>query len=421
MAANWPAIAQKESSGNWADNTGNGYYGGLQFSQSSWVAAGGLKYAQRADLASPEQQMAVANQLYAMQGPGAWPNTFVPLTPGYATGGVAGLFPGEPKGSDTIPAWLSPGEIVINAKQSARWRNTLLSINAGHLDGGGEPPPPPGPSYPHGLPGDPNARVSQPGDNSTTRYLPPDDPVIAALRQAVKQSSDSGSPPLLPGLLDPPQQLIGGLARGRQFGPNGSIGNTTQNIGDLYRQHAMWWKNSGAFNAPDYFADGGDVTRLGGVEPPSNPAGGGVGITPGGSVDTAIGLASSAIPGAGQIAGTALKEANRAIQYAGQVAGIGVSGLMETFLPTGASELANKNWLTRIVGGLAGARPALPNVAGQSATAPNRGDGSRSASPGPPTINVTYNNNGATEDRAGNDLAHHLSNMSDNMASRGHR
>uniref|UniRef100_UPI000A4D6098 transglycosylase family protein n=1 Tax=Streptomyces specialis TaxID=498367 RepID=UPI000A4D6098 len=69
----WDAVAQCESGGDWAINTGNGYYGGLQFSQSSWEAAGGTQYASRADLASKDQQIATAEQLLAMQGPGAWP------------------------------------------------------------------------------------------------------------------------------------------------------------------------------------------------------------------------------------------------------------------------------------------------------------------------------------------------------------
>lgn len=59
----WDALAQCESGGNWSINTGNGYYGGLQFSQSTWVAAGGTQYAPRADLATPAQQIAVASQL----------------------------------------------------------------------------------------------------------------------------------------------------------------------------------------------------------------------------------------------------------------------------------------------------------------------------------------------------------------------
>ncbi|KUL42622.1 transglycosylase [Streptomyces sp. NRRL F-4489] len=70
--ATWDKVAQCESGGNWSINTGNGYYGGLQFSNSSWAAAGGLKYAPRADLASKAQQIAVAEKLLAIQGPGAW-------------------------------------------------------------------------------------------------------------------------------------------------------------------------------------------------------------------------------------------------------------------------------------------------------------------------------------------------------------
>lgn len=72
----WDAIAAGESGGNWSINTGNGFYGGLQFIQSSWEAAGGLQYAPRADLATKDQQIAAAERLLAMQGPGAWPNTF---------------------------------------------------------------------------------------------------------------------------------------------------------------------------------------------------------------------------------------------------------------------------------------------------------------------------------------------------------
>ncbi|NNG88010.1 transglycosylase family protein [Streptomyces cacaoi] len=68
----WDKVAQCESSGNWSANTGNGYYGGLQFNQSSWAAAGGTKYAPRADQATKDQQIAVAEKLLAMQGPGAW-------------------------------------------------------------------------------------------------------------------------------------------------------------------------------------------------------------------------------------------------------------------------------------------------------------------------------------------------------------
>ncbi|MFJ8588865.1 transglycosylase family protein [Streptomyces sp. NPDC093595] len=68
----WDAIAACESSGNWKANTGNGHYGGLQFSQSSWEAAGGRKYAPRADLATRAEQIATAKKLARLQGMGAW-------------------------------------------------------------------------------------------------------------------------------------------------------------------------------------------------------------------------------------------------------------------------------------------------------------------------------------------------------------
>ena len=68
----WEKVAQCESSGNWQADTGNGYYGGLQFSESSWKAAGGTQYAPRADQASKEQQIATAEKLLDQQGPGAW-------------------------------------------------------------------------------------------------------------------------------------------------------------------------------------------------------------------------------------------------------------------------------------------------------------------------------------------------------------
>ncbi|MEV4556988.1 transglycosylase family protein [Kitasatospora sp. NPDC049285] len=69
----WDRVAQCESGGNWSINTGNGYYGGLQFSSSTWRAYGGGQYAGRADQASRAQQIAVAERVLASQGPGAWP------------------------------------------------------------------------------------------------------------------------------------------------------------------------------------------------------------------------------------------------------------------------------------------------------------------------------------------------------------
>ncbi|MEU3333840.1 transglycosylase family protein [Streptomyces sp. NPDC002144] len=72
-ASEWDAVAQCESGGNWSINTGNGYYGGLQFSASTWAAYGGTAYAPQANQASKAQQIAVAEKVLASQGKGAWP------------------------------------------------------------------------------------------------------------------------------------------------------------------------------------------------------------------------------------------------------------------------------------------------------------------------------------------------------------
>src|SRR3712207_1244180 len=69
----WTAVAQCESGGNWSINTGNGYYGGLQFSQPTWAGYGGTALAPRADLATPAEQVEIAEKVLAGQGIGAWP------------------------------------------------------------------------------------------------------------------------------------------------------------------------------------------------------------------------------------------------------------------------------------------------------------------------------------------------------------
>lgn len=71
--AEWDVVASCESSGNWAINTGNGYHGGLQFSPSTWSGYGGGQYASVANLATREQQIAIAEKVLAGQGKGAWP------------------------------------------------------------------------------------------------------------------------------------------------------------------------------------------------------------------------------------------------------------------------------------------------------------------------------------------------------------
>ncbi|WP_030194298.1 transglycosylase family protein [Streptomyces sp. NRRL S-87] len=88
----WNKVAACESSGNWHVNTGNGYFGGLQFTSSTWREYGGTVYARRADLATKGQQIAIAEKVLEGQGPGAWP----------VCGPEAGLHRGGPA-PDTDP------------------------------------------------------------------------------------------------------------------------------------------------------------------------------------------------------------------------------------------------------------------------------------------------------------------------------
>jgi len=154
-------------------------------------------------------------------------------------------------------------------------------------------------------------------------------------------------------------------------------------------------------------------TPVGGSAFPAQGGGGFQGVSglPMDAIMTATQGLDLLAPGASQAAQIGIKLANRAIGYAGQLAGIGVSGLMETFLPSG-SPLGNigNSWFGKVASGFAGARPALPNTAGQQAP-PNPNP----AQPGQPgqqqpgqPINLEYHNHQATEDRAGADITRHL-------------
>ncbi|MGC9378504.1 transglycosylase family protein [Streptomyces sp. MH13] len=89
-ASEWDAVAQCESGGNWSINTGNGYYGGLQFSASTWAGYGGTQYAATADQASKAQQIEIAEKVLAGQGKGAWPVCGTGLSNAAYTGGGSG-------------------------------------------------------------------------------------------------------------------------------------------------------------------------------------------------------------------------------------------------------------------------------------------------------------------------------------------
>jgi hypothetical protein len=156
-------------------------------------------------------------------------------------------------------------------------------------------------------------------------------------------------------------------------------------------------------------------TPVGGISFPAQPGGGFQGVS-GAPMDAAM-MAAGGLdllaPGAGQAAQMGMKLANRAIGYAGQLAGIGVSGLMETFLPAG-SPLGNigNSWFGKLASGFAGARPALPNVAGQQAPPnpnPQGGQGGQGNTRiGTNIEKLEYNHNEASQGSGENDLVRNL-------------
>jgi hypothetical protein len=275
--ANWDATHAREA-GAWNTNTGNGYYGGLQFSQSSWELAGGTRYAQRADLATPDQQKEIADRLYDIQGPHAWPNTFVPNAPS-----APGAGPAAP------PHFDKGGEVSIVAHEG---EHVFTGPDVDAMGG-------------HGA--------------------------VYDFRQSLHYDDGGDVSPTGP-------STVGGRD------PNAGIGSGMPGGGG----------GSGMLG-----------TAIGGASPSAGIGGGMAAVGGGAAAGAAAGAASMGIGMAAQIA---MQEAQRAIQYGGQVAGIATQGLLETFLPTGGSELAQNNWLTRIGGALAGARPALPNLAGKAPT-----------------------------------------------------
>ncbi|GGL58254.1 peptidoglycan-binding protein LysM [Streptomyces anthocyanicus] len=87
-SANWDQVAECETGGAWSQNSGNGYYGGLQLSQEAWEQYGGLDYAPSADQASRSQQIRIAEKIHASQGIAAWPTCGLLAGLGNGSGGT---------------------------------------------------------------------------------------------------------------------------------------------------------------------------------------------------------------------------------------------------------------------------------------------------------------------------------------------
>ena len=359
----------------------------------------------------------------------------------HATGGPVGSIRGPGTGtSDSILARLSNKEFVVKASEATKHLALLNAINQGQVQegysvGGSVPRTPfsPDPFDPSNIPSPPTKPptpnpkdIIRPTDlgsllgDSPQAPTPPAPPapvvpeipaVPAPTAPTVPVISAPVVPapevPTLPDTVLPPGAATPGTVIGAQAeapaGYGGGFDITGGGLLGLAQQGLMMAATSGAGMA-------GAAAAMGG-------GGGGMGM--GAGSDAAAAIASLGME-------TAIKLGERGIEYGAQVAGIGVQGLLETFLPAGGSELANSNWLTRIVGGIAGAAPALANLAGgnNQSTLPGVGaptpeqiaaqgmDPNRAqhtgagAQPGPYTgVHIENYTVTSTEDRAGQDIA----------------
>jgi resuscitation-promoting factor RpfA len=116
----WDRVARCESGGNWKINTGNGYYGGLQFSNRTWKGFGGGTYASRANRASKAEQIAIARRVLASQGPGAWP----------VCSRKAGLTKSNGKASKTAKPSTNPGASKATVKKATPKKTTTKKAPA---------------------------------------------------------------------------------------------------------------------------------------------------------------------------------------------------------------------------------------------------------------------------------------------------
>jgi len=164
----WDRVASCESGGNWGINTGNGYHGGLQFSQGTWSAHGGGEYATSANQATRDQQIAVAERVLATQGRGAWP---------VCGRGLSGATPRNLLADAPAPEAPPPVEVAAFEPPPA------------------DPPPPPPAPEPPPPPAEP-AAVEVPPPPADPAPEPPAEPVQEAAAEA--PAPDAPPPPADP-------------------------------------------------------------------------------------------------------------------------------------------------------------------------------------------------------------------------------
>ncbi|MFE2288343.1 peptidoglycan DD-metalloendopeptidase family protein [Streptomyces sp. NPDC059443] len=122
----WDKVAECESTNDWSISTGNGFYGGLQFTPSTWAEFGGTQYAPQANQATKAQQIAIAEKVLAAQGPGAWPSCG--KLAGLQRGGPAPEAPAAEKNAEEPAAQSAPA-----AAKSGRSDGTYTVVSGDTL------------------------------------------------------------------------------------------------------------------------------------------------------------------------------------------------------------------------------------------------------------------------------------------------
>ncbi|MEX0581977.1 MAG: transglycosylase family protein [Mycobacterium sp.] len=193
--AEWDRVAICESSGNWTINTGNGYHGGLQFAPSTWTGHGGGEFAPAANLATREEQIAVAERVLANQGKGAWP---------VCGRGLSGATP-RTLADDTTPETAAELDVITIAddvtvpEDDADATGGATFLQVGFDDVAPQSPMPADPALPP-IPADP-ALTPMPADPALTPI--PADPALTPIPADPALTPMPADPALTPMPADP--------------------------------------------------------------------------------------------------------------------------------------------------------------------------------------------------------------------------
>jgi hypothetical protein len=271
----------------------------------------------------------------------------------FSAGGVGYFANGGPQGTDTIPAWLTPGEFVMNSKATQQWMPWLQMMNAGHFaEGTPQPVQPPQPVQ--GAPA-PKPAPPPPAPKTTGGSPPPGAPTggpppqqgtheqLAGIKATSDMLSRSGN--AQPGGQDPNQQPGSGLPASPGIGFSGGIIGAAESMAAAAATMGMG-AGMASGGPVGYFADGGPV----GYFADGGSSGGGGGGGGGGAMQLAF------------------QELNRTAAYGAQVGGILAGGLLESLIPTAGGP--GMDWMKtipgRLLAGVAGVRPTGQNTAGKT-------------------------------------------------------